>query len=109
MKMWLTNRGRPTYIMKKIAERIKILHLEDNSHDAGFIARMLEKAGIHCEIRVVQTRVEYEEALHEFVPEIILSDHNLPSFNSLQALDILRKSGLIIPFVLVTGAVSEEF
>jgi PAS domain S-box-containing protein len=60
-------------------------------------------------VKVVNTRTQYKDALAGFVPEIVLSDHSLPAFNSIEALDILRKSGLEIPFILVTGAVSEEF
>jgi signal transduction histidine kinase len=49
------------------------------------------------------------KALEEFSPSIVLSDHSLPSFNSIEALKILRETGSIIPFILVTGTMSEEF
>src|ERR1035438_2283067 len=47
--------------------------------------------------------------LTQFNPDIILSDHSLPSFNSFMALDILKEKKLDIPFILVTATVSEEF
>jgi signal transduction histidine kinase len=46
--------------------------------------------------------------LNEFVPDVILSDHALPQFNSVEALKITRSSSNV-PFILVTGTVSEEF
>jgi PAS domain S-box-containing protein len=88
---------------------IKILHLEDVDTDAELVARLLRKSNIDCEVKIVNTKTQYKNALQDFRPEIILSDHTLPAFNSMEALEILRGSGLNIPFILVTGAVSEEF
>ncbi|HEU5147261.1 MAG TPA: hybrid sensor histidine kinase/response regulator, partial [Chryseosolibacter sp.] len=45
----------------------------------------------------------------QFQPDVILSDHALPQFNSLEALKICRKRAVNVPFILVTGTVSEEF
>lgn len=90
-------------------DSIKVLHLEDLASDAEFVARVLKKSEQQFEVKVVDTRCEFETALKDFVPEVILSDHSLPSFNSLEAMDILHDSGMTIPFILVTGTVSDEF
>ena len=95
--------------MKSEHPKIRVLHLEDQPYDADQIARILRKAQLECELKVVDTRNDYKKALSEFEPAIIISDHSLPSFNSIEALAILRQSGLKIPFILVTGMVSEEF
>ena len=95
--------------MKTVNEKIRILHLEDQPADAEQLAWILRKANVQWEINVVDTEATYRKALEEFEPEIILSDHSLPSFNSLEALAILKQSGQRIPFILVTGTVSEEF
>lgn len=91
------------------SEKIKILHLEDEDSDAELVTRLLRKSNIDCEVMTVNTKSEYQSALQDFHPEIVLSDHGLPAFNSIEALEILRNSGMDIPFILVTGAVSEEF
>ena len=57
----------------------------------------------------VETREDFIAALESFKPDIILSDHGLPQFNSVQAFKIYMEHGLKIPFILVTGNVSEEF
>jgi signal transduction histidine kinase len=57
----------------------------------------------------VDTKDEFITALHSFNADVILSDHFLPTFNSLEALAITRQSGFQTPFILVTGAISEEF
>ncbi len=88
---------------------IKILHLEDQASDADLVARTLKKGNIPYELKLVSNREDYTEALTTYRPEVIISDHNLPAFNSIEALNILNQSKLKIPFILVTGTVSEEF
>jgi len=98
-----------TRIMITGSTKTKILHLEDLLSDAEQVVRILKKANIEFELKLVSTRAQYIEALAEYKPELVISDHNLPSFNSLEALELLRMSKLKIPFVLLTGTVSEEF
>jgi signal transduction histidine kinase len=87
---------------------LKILMLEDLEEDIGLIERTLRKDGIPFISRYADTRDEYVKALQEFDPDVILSDHVLPQFNSVEALKICR-SNSNVPFILVTGTVSEEF
>jgi signal transduction histidine kinase len=88
---------------------LKILILEDVATDADLIRRRLVKEKIASEIKWVSTKPKYIEALDEFNPDIILSDHSLPGFNSLSALEIARQKRSDVCFILVTGTVSEEF
>jgi PAS domain S-box-containing protein len=96
-----------------MSKELKILFLEDNEDDVVFIERELSKAGFTFVPLVVDTRPEFEDALRSFRPDVILSDHSLPEFNSAEALKVYQsekqKSQLHAPFILVTGAVSEEF
>jgi len=89
--------------------RLKILHIEDVPADAELVERTLKKAGIDFDKITVDTRTEYIDALTNFKPDIILSDHSLPAFNSLEALKIMRQNKIDIPFILITATVSEEF
>lgn len=88
---------------------IKILHLEDLASDALFVERELQKNEIIFETKLVDSRSAFIDGLTTFKPDIILSDHSLPSFNSYEALTIVRGMGYDIPFILLTGNVSEEF
>lgn len=88
---------------------LKVLVLEDLEDDMEMIHRVLTRAGLHVKTKRVDTREEFLQALEEFEADIILSDHALPQFNSVEALKLCRKEGLQIPFIVVTGAVSEEF
>jgi len=90
-------------------KKLKILLLEDSESDAGLVIRALKKANINFTAMQVDSRSEFEEALGTYVPDLILSDHSLPDFNSLEAFKIFKSKNLSIPFILVTGTVSEEF
>lgn len=90
-------------------EKLKVLMLEDIEDDAGLIERALKRDGIAVSARRVDTREDFVEALRTFKPDVILSDHALPQFNSIDALKICKKQESNVPFILVTGTVSEEF
>ena len=93
--------------------KLKILIVEDSEEDLELVIRELTRSGIRFEFLVVDKKVDFENALTEFSPEIIISDHSLPQFSSSEALKISkahsRHTGKAIPFILVTGSVSEEF
>ncbi len=90
-------------------KELKILMLEDLQDDVGLIERTLRKEGMHFSFKRVDSQEEFSESLTQFQPDVILSDHALPQFNSLEALKICRKQAVNVPFILVTGTVSEEF
>lgn len=90
-------------------KKLKILYLEDSIHDSEIVGRTLKNAGIDFSINQVDSKNEYEVALKEYQPDLILADHSLFEFNSLEALKIFKEYNLKVPFILVTGTVSEEF
>jgi two-component system, NarL family, sensor histidine kinase UhpB len=77
--------------------------------DAEMVERALRKAGVNCQIRLVDNKHDFTHALKNSRPDIILSDHSLPSFNSHEALRIVNETDPSIPFILVTATVSEEY
>jgi len=88
---------------------LKILVLEDMEDDLELIEYILTDANLKFTTKRVDTREQFISALKRDHVDVILSDHSLPQFNSDEALGIYRESGLKIPFILVTGAVSDEF
>jgi signal transduction histidine kinase len=88
---------------------LKILILEDSEADAELITRVLKKSDIIFNSLQVESKESFINALDKYVPDVILSDHSLPGFNSQDAYEIYKKKKLEIPFILVTGTVSEEF
>jgi two-component system response regulator len=94
-------------------DKLKILLLEDSPDDATLVERELAKVSHTYRCMVVSTKTEFVDALKKFQPEVILADHSLPQFNSIEALNLYKKhereTGIVIPFILVTGNISEEF
>lgn len=83
--------------------------LEDSPSDARLIQHAMKSDGLAFEVKLVDTRDGFIAAVREFRPQLILSDHSLPSFNSTEALEIAKRLVPSTPFILVTGTVSEEF
>src|SRR5882724_6692076 len=88
---------------------LKILMLEDMPEEAAMIQHTLKKSGLSCEFKVMMTGPAFIQALNEFKPDIILSDNAMPQFSASEALAIQQQHAPDIPFILVTGTVSEEF
>lgn len=89
--------------------QIKIILLEDVRSDAEIIQRQLRKVNESVEVKWVQTPDQYKTALSTFEADVVVSDHSLQGFTSVEALTMLRDSGRNIPFILVTATISEEF
>ena len=94
---------------KVMKTEIKLLVLEDVEEDFQLIERTLKRAGLNFQARLVDTKHDYLNALQEFNPDLILSDHSLPQFNSTEAFSMVKQLPSRIPFIIVTGNVSEEF
>src|SRR5258706_1357707 len=88
---------------------LKILILEDSSTDAELIRRLLEKDKRNYEFYVAMNKEIFLKAIEDFSPEVILSDNSIPRLNATEALKITRKRYPHIPFIMITGTVSEEF
>lgn len=91
--------------MKK---ELEILIVEDAALDAELIERELRDWDVPFHTRRVETRTEFLQALEQQRPDLILSDFTLPGFDAIEALNTLKKLGLDVPFILVTGTRSEE-
>ncbi|MEO8404873.1 MAG: response regulator [Chitinophagaceae bacterium] len=83
-----------------MTESLKILLLEDNPEDAEIVQRQLKRANFKCVVKVATNKETYLQALDEFNPAIILSDNHLPQFSAEEALIIIQRRSLLIPFIL---------
>jgi PAS domain S-box-containing protein len=86
---------------------IKVLLLEDQATDAELLVHELHRAGFTPTWKRVETETDFLAEIKN-LPDIIFSDYSLPRFNGLRALELLRNSGLNIPFILVSGTVGED-
>jgi PAS domain S-box-containing protein len=90
-----------------MSKPIKILVVEDNPADSEMAIILLRAGGFEPE----WLRVETEEAFLENLKpglDLVLSDFSMPRFNGLRALELLKRSGLEVPFILISGTIGEE-
>jgi CheY-like chemotaxis protein len=87
---------------------LRVLILEDRTSDADLIEFGLQEAGIAFTSRRVVKEKDYERALQEFSPDIILSDYDLPQYTGTLALAAAKRLCPDVPFILVTGAIDEN-
>ncbi len=86
---------------------IRVLHVEDNELDAELVAQALRKGGFSFSVVVVQTEAEFEQQLGLHRPDVVIADYNLPQWQGMEALEVLRREGLDIPLILVSGALGD--
>ena len=91
------------------ARQLNVLLVEDNPDDAFLLERHLMRNGFDVAITRVETAEEMLLALEQKeAPEVVLADYNLPNFSGPAALLLLKNAGIDIPFIMMSGAVSEE-
>lgn len=87
---------------------VKILFAEDMPTDAEMARRVIKKEGIDFIYKLVDTEPEFRKELHEFNPDIVVSDYSMPAFDGMTALKITRQRSLFLPFIVLTGSMNEE-
>jgi signal transduction histidine kinase/ActR/RegA family two-component response regulator len=91
------------------ARQLHVLLVEDNPEDAFLLERYLRRNGFEPVIDRVETASAMRALLgSETLPDVILADYNLPDFSGPAALVLLKGMRLDIPFIMLSGVVSEE-
>ncbi len=87
---------------------MKILHLEDNPHDAELVRELLLEEWPDCLIKAVADEDGYRAALAGGVYAVIISDFTLVRFDGASALRVARELAPDTPFIFVSGTIGEE-
>lgn len=87
---------------------IRVLVVEDSEFDARILVATLKQGGYEPNWKRVEKTEEMVEALEEESWDIVLSDYNLPVFSAPEALQLLQKSGLDLPFIIISGGIGED-
>jgi DNA-binding response OmpR family regulator len=88
---------------------LRIVMLEDRPQDALLVQDKLREGGFVFSFDRVETKQQFIQELHTHKPDLILSDHGLPSFDGFSALRLVKTECPEVPFVFVTSALGEEF
>ncbi|MFT3803904.1 MAG: EAL domain-containing protein [Burkholderiaceae bacterium] len=87
---------------------LRTLMVEDNEDDSILVQEVLRSGGYDVRVMRVETEDELRHALRDGPWDIVLSDYMLPSFDARGALSMIRKSGLGVPVIVISGTVGED-
>lgn len=87
---------------------LHILLIEDSSQDACLIEQELTDATIPFRLTMIESESQLRRELVIDQPDLILSDHNLPSFDGFTALQIVREQFPRMPFIFVSGSNDQQ-
>lgn len=88
--------------------KVHILVIEDSIDDAQLIMHHIRKGGYEIQYERVDTAEMMKAALKEKKWDLVLSDYSMPHFNGSEALEILKESGIDIPFIIISGTIGED-
>ncbi|MHA2425695.1 MAG: response regulator, partial [Candidatus Thorarchaeota archaeon] len=87
---------------------LHVLVIEDSEDDVILLRRNLKKEGFDPLVYQVTNSEEMKDALEQHKWDVIICDYLMPDFNVQSALGILFASELDIPFIIVSGTISDE-
>lgn len=87
---------------------LRLILIEDSSADAELVTRQLRGAGFDFEHRIVQDAGELRSALSQGPWDVAIADYNLPGFGAPEALEIIQEAGVDLPFIIISGVISDE-
>jgi PAS domain S-box-containing protein len=87
---------------------LRPLIIEDSEEDAQLLLRELRHGGYEVEFARVETAEAMQSALAQKAWDLVLSDYSLPQFSALKALEVLKASGLDLPFIIISGTIGED-
>ena len=87
---------------------LEVLIVEDSENDAMLLELELERAGFASRCARVESSSALSEALARQHWDLIIADYVMPQFNGLAALGLVKDRGLDVPFIIVSGHITDD-
>lgn len=87
---------------------LRVLIVEDSEDDAMLLLRELRRGGYDTSHQRVDTPEAMSAAILAQAWDIVISDYVMPRFSGLNALKVLKDSGIDVPFIIVSGKIGED-
>lgn len=91
-----------------ITTNLRILLVEDNEADVLLTKRSIHKIVESPVIEVVEDLESLREKMINFIPDVVISDYNLPTCSGLEVLQLVKERDDAVPFIFLTGTVHDE-
>jgi len=82
--------------------------IEDSEDDALLLMRELRRGNYYPTFERVDTPEAMKSALENKTWDVVIADYVMPRFSGLDALSLLHRSGLDLPFIIVSGKIGED-
>ena len=89
-------------------QSLRLLMVEDSEDDATLLLREVRRGGFDVAYERVETPEAMQAALEKNSWDVITCDYIMPRFSGPAALQLFQKTGLDLPFIVVSGKVEEE-
>jgi len=87
---------------------LRVLIVEDSEDDVRLLARELKRGGYDVTHEQVDTAPAMQAALDRQVWDVVIGDFSMPKFSGVEALALVRERGLDVPYICVSGTITEE-
>src|SRR5215510_10135866 len=87
---------------------LNVLIVEDSENDAALLEIELQRAGYNPVCHRVDDGTAMSQALQRQGWDLIIADYVLPHFNGLDALALVKSRELDIPFIIVSGHITDS-
>ncbi|MBR8833414.1 MAG: PAS domain S-box protein [Stigonema ocellatum SAG 48.90 = DSM 106950] len=87
---------------------LRVLIVEDSEDDTLLTLRELRRGGYILTYVRVETPVTMEAALDQQPWDFVIADYNLPTFSAPEALKLLQRRQMDLPFIIVSGTIGED-
>src|SRR2546422_4587914 len=87
---------------------LRVLMVEDSEDDALLRVRELQRGGYEPAFERVASAAAMEAALDRQSWDLVIGDHSMPHFSGMAAVARVRARGVDVPFICVSGTISEE-
>jgi len=91
-----------------MATPLRALIVEDSDNDCRLLLSVLQRGGYDVTHKRVCNGAALGVGLEEGIWDIVISDYSMPGFLGTEALTIVRKKDLDVPFVFLSGTIGEE-
>jgi len=91
-----------------IEKTLRVLFLEDDPADAELVTESLLRSGMNIVAERVDSREAFTQALRDFAPDVVLSDHALSQFDARAALEVLQTVRPTTALIVVAGALDQQ-
>lgn len=97
----------PSSNPRQEVQPLRVLFVEDQPADVELAQRALREHGFDVQSCAVQDAEQFLIEIRKGIYEIVLADYNLPQWNGMEVVSLLRREGLDVPVILVSGALGE--